>query len=283
MDKKEPCWTIYCHIHRESGRRYIGLTKKTWKKRWNSHVYNAFNRPKGSRSHFWAAIRKYGKDAFSHKVLEVCDSLEEANASEEYWIDLYGTTNQITGFNLAKGGSYVPNPEQKNPWDRPDYLWNDPEYRKAHGRKMKEVAKRPEVKKKRLDGLHAFIRSPKGDEWREKLRKANLGRPLTAEHREALAESSSRAQRKVPGYVSCGRHGLIPFTECFKAKSRTGRTLYRCKCCHIERCRIKIRELIAEGVCIACKKAEADAGTRCRPCANKRNAVLRKSRKEMLS
>lgn len=34
-------YTVYCHIHIESGRRYVGLTKLTMMKRWNQHVYNA--------------------------------------------------------------------------------------------------------------------------------------------------------------------------------------------------------------------------------------------------
>ena len=75
-------YTIYCHTHTESGRRYIGLTKLTMMKRWNSHIYTANHVKNGklaATGHFPNAIRKYGKDAFSHEVLEVCSTLEEAN------------------------------------------------------------------------------------------------------------------------------------------------------------------------------------------------------------
>lgn len=265
MNRKEPSWTIYCHIHRESGRRYIGLTKKTWRQRWNSHVYNAFNRPKEGRSYFWAAIRKYGKDAFDHEVLEVCFMLEKANEREQHWIDLYDTRNPIRGFNLAPGGKYRPNPIRKNPWDDPDYLWNDPGYRLEHGRKMKEIVNRPDVKVKLEAARAVFMRDP---EWLAKVNRAGI--PLSKEHREALAESTSRVKRKVPGHVSCGKHGLVPFSECFKAKSRTGRVLHRCKHCILNSSKAKLHRLITGGFCIACKKARADAGTRCRPCADKR-------------
>ena len=262
-------WTIYCHVHRESGRRYVGLTRLTMLRRWNSHVYDALKRRRG-KSHFHNAIWKYGKDAFDHEVLEACSSLEEANEREQFWIGLYDTTNPVHGFNLARGGGHVPSPVRKNPWDDPGYLWNDPDYRREHGRKMREVVNRPDVRAKRMAGLHAFLQSPDGREWREKLRRINLGRPLSMEHREALAESSSRVQREVPGHVSCGRHGLVPFGECFRAKSRTGRVLHRCKHCILDRSRAKLRRLAADGLCIACKSSAADAGTRCRRCADRR-------------
>ena len=68
-------------IHTESGRRYIGLTKMSMMKRWNRHIYST-RKTKNQlvfTSRFVNAIRKYGKDAFSHKVLEVCHHIDDAN------------------------------------------------------------------------------------------------------------------------------------------------------------------------------------------------------------
>lgn len=163
-------WTIYCHTHIESSRRYIGLTSQTWQKRWKNHVNTAKN-SKGC-FHFPNAIRKYGKDAFSHEVLEICDTLEDANAAEVRWIARFDTRNPEKGFNLRKGGQHTPHPV-KNPWDRPEYRkkssvasrrkWKDPAFRArvtagvseawqdpAHRERMsaisREVNSRPEVK-----------------------------------------------------------------------------------------------------------------------------------------
>ena len=163
-------WTIYCHTHTESGRRYVGMTSQTWQERWKNHVHAAKN-SKGW-GHFPNAIRKYGKDAFDHEVLEVCDTLEDANAAEEKWIAYFDTTDPEKGFNLKKGGQHTPHPVS-NPWDRPGYRekssaasrrkWEDPSFRArvtagvtkawqdpAHRAKMsaisKEVNSRPEVK-----------------------------------------------------------------------------------------------------------------------------------------
>ena len=112
-------WTIYCHTHTESNRCYIGMTKKTWKQRWNRHVFEALH-VKDGYGHFHNAIRKYGKDAFSHEVLEKCYSLEVANLAEECWIELLCTRDPEFGFNLSRGGAHTPHPV-KNPWDRPEF------------------------------------------------------------------------------------------------------------------------------------------------------------------
>ena len=116
-----PTWTIYCHTHVETSRRYVGLTKLSMMKRWNRHVYCAMRSAKGTgTSHFANAIRKYGKDAFSHEVLETCTDLESANAAEQKWISRHDTRNPERGFNLTPGGGHTPHPV-KNPWDRPGF------------------------------------------------------------------------------------------------------------------------------------------------------------------
>ena len=114
-------WTIYCHTHVDSGRRYIGLTRLSILKRWNRHVYSAFHSQDGKNPHFPNAIRKYGKDAFKHKELEVCETLEEANFAEIKWILFYNTRNSSFGFNTARGGGYKPNPLKKNPWSNSEF------------------------------------------------------------------------------------------------------------------------------------------------------------------
>lgn len=132
-------FTIYCHIHRESGRRYVGQTRKTWKQRWNQHVYTAEKLAKKGWSHFANAIRKYGKDAFSHEVLETCATVDLANVAEEKWIAHFNTRDPLFGFNIKKGGDHVPHPMDREYWNRPGFreaasarskaVWADPQKR----------------------------------------------------------------------------------------------------------------------------------------------------------
>ena len=124
-------WTLYCHIHIESQRRYIGMTSNTTLHRWNQHCSQAKS-SKGGRWHFPNAIRKYGKDSFEHIEFPVkYSTLEEANRAEEFAIEFWCTRDRDFGFNLAKGGTCKTNPIRKNPW-------NNPEYRKKMTEKIRE-------------------------------------------------------------------------------------------------------------------------------------------------
>jgi hypothetical protein len=167
-------WTVYCHMHTESGRRYIGLTSRTMERRWAQHIIQARS-SKGGRWHFPNAIRKYGPEAFSHEVLEICSSLEEANRAEERWIGYFDSRNPEKGFNLAKGGAHTPH-SIKNPWDRSEYrvkqiaavkkrsqnpiylaklsanlkaFWQDPAWAAKRSATLKIIANTPEAKAKR--------------------------------------------------------------------------------------------------------------------------------------
>ena len=185
-------FTIYCHIHTESGRRYVGLTKRTMMWRWNRHVYAANKQTRGW-SHFANAIRLYGKDAFSHEVLESCDSLEEANAAEIKWIEHFRTRDPEYGFNLAKGGAHTPHPIS-NPWDRPEYRtksceasrakWEDPDFRAKLEAKQKEVHSRPEWKANMSTASKQAFAKP---EVREKHSNSLKGRPVSEETRRKIS------------------------------------------------------------------------------------------------
>ncbi len=182
---KPPRYTIYCHTHIESGRRYIGLTKLTMMKRWNQHLANAKAKQGKGCAHFWAAIRLYGKDAFSHEVLEICLTLEEANIREEYWIEHFKTRDPAFGFNLAPGGSHIPHPV-RNPMDRPDFrekalanlakanavpsevrarrtgkLWQDPEFREQISEVLRNNMADSVIKERAVQRMKASFSTPK--------------------------------------------------------------------------------------------------------------------------
>jgi hypothetical protein len=195
-----PKWTVYRHIHNESGRSYVGLTKHTMMHRWNQHVAQAQN-SKNGRWHFPNAVRKYGPQAFSHEVLQVCFSLEEANDAEQFWIYTYDTRNPLRGFNLNNGGWYKPNLAPKNPWDNPEYRAKclprliknntDPRVRAQNKIKMQNIWKTPGFKEKyslRFKGL------PLKPEHCAKLSQAGKGKVLSLKIREKL----SNAQKGKP-------------------------------------------------------------------------------------
>ena len=197
-----PKWTIYCHTHIDSGRRYIGLTRQTWQARWDAHVYQAISHKDGW-GHFQNAIRKYGKDAFSHEVLENCKDLDIANLAEVCWIEFYETRNPEKGFNIAKGGLHVPHPIS-NPWDRPEYRaknlpglikrTNTPQARannKAALNTPESRAKRFVISKATLSDLTV----------RAKISASLKGRVFSSEHRINLSAANVKRARD-PGFAA---------------------------------------------------------------------------------
>ncbi len=163
-------WTIYCHTHIESGRRYVGLTGRTWQERWRGHVCGA----RHFQTYFANAIRKYGKHAFSHEVLEVCHTVDSANAAEKHWIAKYDTMNPEKGFNLKSGGAHVPHPV-RNPWDRPEFR------EKMMARDISAFLASESRSKQQTS-----LRSSESKAKRSALTKAALARPETVKKRAAV-------------------------------------------------------------------------------------------------
>lgn len=231
-------WTIYCHMHTESQRRYIGLTKRTMERRWAQHVCQAKS-SKGGRWHFPNAIRKYGPEAFEHFVLEVCKTLEEANAAEKRWIAHFDTRNPLSGFNLAEGGQHTPHPIRKNPWDDPvyrakqlarslDYLHNSATYSK-----MKATVNTPEFKAKQSATSREIHSRP---EVKAKLSAAAKGHVKTAETRAKMSANmtghvTSQETRAKIGAKSAGRkhsaESKAKMSEVFSASPAVERTRSR--------------------------------------------------------
>jgi hypothetical protein len=176
--------------------------------RWKTHVHHAKS-SKGGRWHFPNAIRKYGKDAFSHEVLEVCYDLEVANLAEECWIEFYDTRNPEKGFNLAKGGQHVPHLIRKNPWDDPEFRAArtnesraraaDPAFVAARAAESRSRASDPEFRSKISAGVRNKWEDPqyRSDRIADKL--ANWQDPIYREKmsiasRSVMADPAVRAK-----------------------------------------------------------------------------------------
>ena len=60
----------------------------------------------GSGKYLWNAIRKYGIEKFKCKIIEKCNSREQLNEREIYWIDYYNAVKSKNYYNITKGGKY---------------------------------------------------------------------------------------------------------------------------------------------------------------------------------
>lgn len=96
---EEKTWTVYCHTNKANGKMYIGITsKENQKRRWlGGSGYKLC-------PYFYAAIKKYGWDGFTHEVLETGLTEEEASEAERLYIDFYDTDKKYKGYNIQPGG-----------------------------------------------------------------------------------------------------------------------------------------------------------------------------------
>ena len=249
-------FTVYCHTHVATGRRYVGVTKKTMLQRWNQHVYQAGCTGKKtvlSRSHFCNAIQRYGKDAFSHEVLEVCTSLEVANLAEQCWIEFFDTRNPLRGFNFKRGGDHQPHPK-RNPWDRPEFRekqlvaqkkrWEDPLEHLRASKASKEVLSRPEVIQKISEATSRQFASEESRQVQSELLKKLHADPETAE-RFARGLETANANRAAKTHCKNG-HEFTP--ENTKVYGPGWRKCRRCAADQMARkSRAKTREACKNG------------------------------------
>ena len=86
---------IYITTNHVNGKKYIG--QKKYVKGWEEYL--------GSGIHLKRAIKKYGASNFSREIIEECDSKEQLDIREIYWIDYYDAVNSKNYYNIANGGN----------------------------------------------------------------------------------------------------------------------------------------------------------------------------------
>lgn len=98
--------TIYLHRNKNNNKVYIGQTSQ-------ANLNDRWKNGKGYSScyYFYKAIQKYGWETFEHIILEQGNwTQEEANQKEQYYINLYQSTNPNYGYNITPGGSNAISP-----------------------------------------------------------------------------------------------------------------------------------------------------------------------------
>lgn len=85
---------------------YVGQTTRTADERFKEHKF--------ANSLLGRAIRTHGVENFKLEVIEKCETLDELNEREPYWIEFYNCIYP-NGYNLDSGGSNaIPSDEVKN-------------------------------------------------------------------------------------------------------------------------------------------------------------------------
>jgi group I intron endonuclease len=88
---------VYLITNRVNGKQYVGQTVQTLKQRWDKHNVND-NCPAMAK-----AIKKYGRESFDIETLHTCETKEEMDFVEIFYISLLSTKPPY-GYNLTDGG-----------------------------------------------------------------------------------------------------------------------------------------------------------------------------------
>lgn len=101
-------YTVYMHTCIITDKKYVGITcREPWTRRFNGDGSGYKN-----CIHFWNAIQKYGWENFTHEILEICETMKEANKLEHYYIAFYKTNNPEFGYNIKTGGEHQKYPDE---------------------------------------------------------------------------------------------------------------------------------------------------------------------------
>lgn len=108
-------FSLYVITHRESSKRYFGITGRVPEERYKEHIWTATAKSgKKRKDKIHKALEKHGIHAFDFDVLFTLPSHEEACLAEQLFIAKYQNTDRRYGYNITIGGEYVILNEEAN-------------------------------------------------------------------------------------------------------------------------------------------------------------------------
>lgn len=161
---------IYLIVNNVNGHTYVGQ-KKLHSKSWNKDGYM------GSGTVLQLAKDKYGIENFEKFLICFCNSKEELDEKEIFWIAEYKNRGKAE-YNLTKGGHSF----SSTPWNK--------------GKKTPEEIRRKNAEAHK--GTHYRKGKPCSEETKKKLSICNKGKVVSEETRKRLSEAAKKdwAKRK---------------------------------------------------------------------------------------
>ena len=164
------------------GKQYVGVTSKTAQERFARHRLNVLA-GFTSCAALYSAIRKYGPENFSVKMLVVGD-WDYILGMEQDVISLYDTMTP-NGYNLRKGGQFAAmSQETKDKISKlaKERYENDPEMGQRHSARLLGRKHSPET-------IAKMIQVRGTEKWKAKSRAAHLGFKYSEEHKAKMSKA----------------------------------------------------------------------------------------------
>ena len=166
---------VYAIEHIESGRMYIGSTKRSLSRRWNEHCQELKHKKHHNR-HLQEDWNKYGRQAFEFRCIEQCLP-NELIIREQYYLDRYRALDSGLLYNMCLNAE------------------------SSIGRKHS-----PETKAKISAANLIRILSP---EAQARITAARLGRIVSAETKAKLSAATKAYYQRVREDKESGMDGVI--------------------------------------------------------------------------
>ena len=200
---------IYKTTNLINGRVYIG-----------QHKYNGWDKSYiGSGKILEVALKKYGRKNFKCELIENCETKEDLDKKEIYWIAFYRNKNDC--YNITEGGqgrSATHSKETRKKLSKSltgRIILNEARENMSNAHKGIRVTEESKLKiskalkgrvfseehRKNLSKSHIGIPNPHSKEWREKVSQANKGKKRTETSKEKM--SLSKSGENHPNY---GKH-----------------------------------------------------------------------------
>lgn len=173
-------------VNKINGKTYIGQHKSN---NWQDSYM-------GSGKLLKCAKKKYGLDNFEKFLIQYCNSKEEADRAEIFWIAEYRKRGKAE-YNLAKGGEGGAGPrseETKRKLSEVHKGESGPWYGKHFSDEMKKKlseahkGKRPSEETKQKMREAAKHRKPVSEEAKRKISDANIGKRRSDEAKKKMSE-----------------------------------------------------------------------------------------------
>lgn len=204
MANNQATYVVYMHTT-PSGRRYVGMTCKDPKNRWEKG--NGYRNQK----YFYLAIQKYGWDNIQHDILFSALTKEEAEQKERELIAFYNSADRRYGYNIDLGGKSKGrcSEETKKLLSEIQKGWKPSEYMLQRAKEVNtgRHCSKETREKIRLSNIGKII----SNESKLKMSNSHKGKHLADSHKEHISEKVKKSwtaeRRKHMSEISKGRKG----------------------------------------------------------------------------
>ena len=172
---------------------YVGQTFQTINRRKIEHRRDS----RKGKTRFYRAIQKHGFENFEWIVLRECQSKEELDETEQFFISFFIATDENYGYNLKDGGSVGRHSDETKkkmsekgkgriPWNKGKTNIYSEETRKA----MSDARIGKEPWNKGKENVYS-------EETLTEMKKAKEGKTLSEEHKKKISEGVRRHDKRV--------------------------------------------------------------------------------------